>query len=85
LYDNSDADDRKALQRFVSSAESTNRCTPPALEHTYNTRCRRKAKKIIKDLSHTSHCPFSLLPLLRRMHYRSIMAKAVRLAKSFYP
>ncbi|KAK6313885.1 hypothetical protein J4Q44_G00153440 [Coregonus suidteri] len=34
--------------------------TAPALQDTYNTRCRRKVKKIIKDPSHPSHGLFSL-------------------------
>ena len=34
----------------------------PALQDIYSTRCHRKAKKIIKDLSHPSHGLFTLLP-----------------------
>ena len=33
----------------------------PALQDTYTTRCHRKAKKIIKDNNHPSHCLFTPL------------------------
>jgi hypothetical protein len=33
----------------------------PALQDTYSTRCHRKAKKIIKDMNHPSHCLFTPL------------------------
>ena len=33
--------------------------TLPALQDTYSTRCHRKAKKIIKDNNHPSHCLFT--------------------------
>jgi hypothetical protein len=36
--------------------------TSPALQETYATRCHRKAKKIIKDNNHPSHCLFTPLP-----------------------
>lgn len=51
--------DRKALQRVVRTAEHTIGCTQSALQDIYNTRCCRKAKKIIRDLSHGL---FSKLP-----------------------
>jgi hypothetical protein len=46
----------------------------PALQNTYSTRCHRKAKKIIKDINHPSHCPFTPLPSSRRDQYRCIKA-----------
>ena len=49
---NSTAADRKALQRVARSAESTIGGILPALQDTYNTRCCRKAKKIIRNPSH---------------------------------
>jgi hypothetical protein len=42
----------RALQRVVRSAQRINRGTLPALQDIYSTQCHRKAKKIIKDLSH---------------------------------
>jgi hypothetical protein len=45
---------RRALQRVVRSA----------LRNTYSTRCHRKAKKIINDTNHPSHCLF--IPLQSR-------------------
>jgi hypothetical protein len=37
----------------------------PAFHDTYSTRCHRKAKKIIKDSNHPSHCLFTPLPSRR--------------------
>jgi hypothetical protein len=54
----------------------------PALQDTYNTRCHRKAKKIIKDNNHPSHC--NSLPSRRRGQYRCIRAGTERLKNSFY-
>ena len=84
-YGNSTATDCKVLQRVVRSAEHTIGCLLTAIQETYNTRCCRKAKKIIKDLRQASHSLFSLLPLLRRGQYRSIMTKTVGPTNSFYP
>jgi hypothetical protein len=61
-FGKSTASDCKALQRVISSAERTNWRTLQALQDTYNTRCLRMAKKIIKDLSHLSHGLFPPLP-----------------------
>lgn len=52
--------DRKALQRVVRTAEHTIGCTQSALQDIYNNYIYcRKAKKIIRDLSHGL---FSKLP-----------------------
>jgi hypothetical protein len=56
----------------------------PALHDTYNTRCHRKAKKIIKDNNHPSHCLFTPLPSRRRGQYRCIKAGTERLKNSLY-
>ena len=48
-YGNSTATDRKALQRVIRAVEFTIGCTLPALQDTYHTRCRRKAKMIIRN------------------------------------
>ena len=55
----------------------------------YTRRCQRKAPKIVKDPSHTSHRLFSL-PLhgKRSLHgkrYRSAKSRTKRLLNSFYP
>jgi hypothetical protein len=83
-YSNSTAADSKAFQRVIRAAESTIGCTLSAHQDIYNTRCRRKAKKIINDPSHPSHALFSPLQSHRCRQYRSIMAKTERLANSFY-
>jgi pantothenate kinase type III len=37
----------------------------PALQDTYSRQCHRKAKNIIKDNNHLSHCLFTPLPSRR--------------------
>ena len=65
LYDNCTARNHKALQRLVRSAQRITRGKVPslqeALQDIYSTRCHRKAKKIIKDITHPSHCLFTPL------------------------
>ena len=56
----------------------------PALQDTYITRCHRKAKKIIKDNNHPSHCLFPPLSSRRQGQYRCIKAGTERLKNSFY-
>ena len=60
-YGNCSAHKRKALQRAVKSAQRITGGKLPALHDTYTTRCHRKAKKIIKDNNHPSHCLFTPL------------------------
>ena len=80
-YGNCSAHNRKALQRVVRSAPGGKL---PALQDTYTTQCHRKAKNIIKDNNHPSHCLFTPLSSRRRGHYRCIKAGAERLKNSFY-
>jgi hypothetical protein len=47
-------------------------------------RCHRKAKKIIMDNNHPSHCMFTPLSSRRRGQYRCIIAGTERLKNSFY-
>ena len=65
-YGNCSAHNHKALQRVVRSAQCITRSKIPVLQGTYSTRCRRKAKKIIKDNNQPSHCLFTPLPSRRR-------------------
>ena len=83
-YDNCSAHNRKALQRVVRSAQRIAGGKLPALQHTYPTRCHRKAIKIIKDNHHPSHCLFTPLSSRRRGQYRCIKARTERLKNSFY-
>jgi hypothetical protein len=55
-----------------------------ALQYTYNTRCHRKAKRIVKDNNELSHCLFTPLSSRRRGQYRCIKAGTGRLKNSFY-
>jgi gmma-aminobutyric acid receptor subunit gamma len=71
-YGNCTVHNRKALQRVVQSAQRITGATLPALQDIYSTRCYRKAKKIIKDLSHPSHILFTQLPSRKRRRHRCI-------------
>ena len=64
-YCNCTALNHKALQRVVRSAQCITGGKLPALHDTYSTRCHRKAKKIVKDNNHLSHCLFTPLPSRR--------------------
>jgi gmma-aminobutyric acid receptor subunit gamma len=57
-YGNCTAHDRWALQMVVRSAQRITGDKLPALQDTYSIQCHRKAKKIIKDNNHPSHCLF---------------------------
>jgi hypothetical protein len=83
-YGNCTAHNRGALQRVGWSAQRITGGKLPALQDTYNTRCHRKAKKIIKDNNHPSHCLFTLLPSRRRGQYMCIKSGTERLKNSFY-
>jgi hypothetical protein len=83
-YSNCTALNRKALQRVVRSAQCITRGKLPALQDTFSTQCHRKAKKIIKDNNHPSHCLFTPLSSRRRDQYRCIKAGTERLKYSFY-
>ena len=60
-YGNCTTHNRRALQRVVRSAQRITGGKLPALQDTYSTRCHRKAKKIIKENNHPSHCLFTPL------------------------
>ncbi|KAK6299813.1 hypothetical protein J4Q44_G00298460 [Coregonus suidteri] len=64
-YGNCTARNHRALQRVVWSAERITGGKLPA-QDTYSTRCHWKAKKIIKDINHPSHCLFTPLSSRRR-------------------
>jgi hypothetical protein len=83
-YGNCTACQRRALQRVVWSAQRIAGGKLPALQDTYSTRCHRKAKKIIKDNNHPSHCLFTPLSSRRQGQYRCIKAGTERLKNSFY-
>ena len=83
-YGNCTTINRMALQRVVRSAQRITGGKLPPLHDTYNTRCHRKVKKIIKDNNHLSHCLFTPLSSKRRGQYRCIKAETERLRNSFY-
>ena len=51
----------KALQRVVRTSQYITGAKLPAIRDLYTRRCQRKALKIAKDPSHSSHRLFSLL------------------------
>ncbi|XP_071207311.1 outer dense fiber protein 2-like isoform X1 [Salvelinus alpinus] len=69
-YCNCTAHNCRVLQRVVRSAQRITGGKLPALQDTYNTRCHRKEKKIIKDNNHPSHYLFT--PLSSRRLERSM-------------
>jgi hypothetical protein len=81
-YGNCSASDRKALQSVVRMAQYVTGAELTAIQDLYNRRCQRKAHKIVRDSSHPSHRPFSLLPHGKRC--RSAKSRTKRLLNSFY-
>ncbi|KAK0146197.1 hypothetical protein N1851_014495 [Merluccius polli] len=73
----------KALQRVVRSAQRITRTELPTIQDLYSQCCRRKAQRILSDLSHPRHRLFTLLPSGR--WYRSIRTHTSRFRDSFYP
>ena len=67
---NCTAHSHRALQRVVRSAQRITGGKLPSLQDTYSTQCHRKAKKIIKDNNHPSHCLFTPLTSRRQGQYR---------------
>ncbi|KAI5618092.1 gastrula zinc finger protein XlCGF28.1-like [Silurus asotus] len=82
-FGNSTMQDRRALQRVVRSAERTIHTELPDLQDIYSTRCRTRARKIVKDLSHPNNGLFSLLRSGKR--FRSLKANTERMRRSFFP
>ncbi|KAJ8361361.1 hypothetical protein SKAU_G00178860 [Synaphobranchus kaupii] len=82
-YGLSSAQDRKALQRVVRSAERTIGITLPTLQDLYIRRCRTRACRIMKDPHHPNNGLFQLLRSGKRL--RSHAAKTERLRRSFFP
>ncbi len=79
-YGNSSNQDCKALQRVVRLAE---RISGSSLQDIYFKRCKSRAAKILKNSNHPGKHLFCLLPSGKR--FRSMMAKTVRLRRSFFP
>ncbi len=82
-FGNSTAGHRKDLERVMQTARHIVGGELPSLQDIYTRRCKRKARRIIKDSSHPSHSLLSLLPSGRRL--RSIRSRTSRLRDSFFP
>ncbi len=82
-YSNATNQDCKALQRVVRLAERISGSALPSLQDIYLKRCKSRAAKIIKDSNHPGNRLFITLPSGKR--FRSMMAKTVRLRRSFFP
>ncbi len=82
-FGNRTAGNRRALQRVVRTARHIVGGELPSLQDIYTRRCRRKARRIIKDSSHPSHSLLSLLPSGRR--FLCIRSRTSRLRDSFFP
>ncbi|KAI5613412.1 gastrula zinc finger protein XlCGF28.1-like [Silurus asotus] len=79
---NSTMQDRRALQRVVGSAERTIHNELLNLQDIYSMRCRARARKIMKDLSHPNNGLFSLLRSGKC--FRSLKANTERMRRSFF-
>ncbi|KAK1785226.1 hypothetical protein P4O66_018626, partial [Electrophorus voltai] len=84
-FGNSTKQDRQALQRVVRSAERITHTELPDLQTIYYKRCQTKARKIVKDPTHTNNRLFSLLRSGRSGRFRSLKTKTERLKRSFFP
>ncbi len=73
----------QTLQRVMRTARHIVGGELPSLQDIYTSRCKRKARRIIKDSSHPSHRLLSLLPSGRRL--RSIRSRTSQLRDSFFP
>ena len=82
-YGNCSASDRKALQRVVRTSQYITGAKVPAIQDLYTRRCQRKALKIVKNSSHSSHRLFSLLLYGKR--FRRTKFRTKMLLNSFYP
>ncbi|XP_072558692.1 uncharacterized protein [Paramormyrops kingsleyae] len=82
-YGSCTAQDKKALQRVVKTAQRITGSPLPAITDIYNTRCLRKTKSILKDPSHPALALFTFLPSGKRL--RTIHSRTTRLRNSFYP
>ncbi|KAI4877995.1 hypothetical protein NFI96_012191, partial [Prochilodus magdalenae] len=72
-FGNSNASDRKTLQRIVRTTEEIIEVSLPSVTDIHTTRCTRKARSIMKDPTHPSHGLFSLLPSGRRWDYSPLL------------
>lgn len=81
-YGNTTAQDRRALQRVIKSAQRLITSELPNIHSLYNQRCLRKAKRIVLDPHHPSYTHFTLLPSGRR--YRCMRAHTSRLGTASF-
>ena len=83
-YNSCTVEEKDALQRVVRQAERIITGTSlPDLTTLSDSRCLRRARKIIRDRSHPGHRLFTRLPLGKR--YRIIYARTTRFRASFFP
>ena len=82
-YAGSTAEDRKAVQRVINTAQKIIGCPLTSLEHIATSCCLRRTKAITGDPTHPAYPLFDLLPSGR--HYRSTKFHTSRLTYSFFP
>ncbi|KAI4905611.1 hypothetical protein NFI96_003219 [Prochilodus magdalenae] len=70
-YGNCTAQDRKALQRVIKTAQLISGAAFPSLQDIYRTRVIRRTHSIIRDSTHPQHSLFTLLPSGRRYRKQS--------------
>ncbi len=92
-YGNTTAQDRRALQRVIKSAQRLITSELPNIHSLYNQRCLRKAKRIVLDPHHPSYTlhPTTIWPQIQ-VHARpyqptgdSFFPQAIRLLNAKPP
>ncbi|KAK1803858.1 hypothetical protein P4O66_003800 [Electrophorus voltai] len=81
-FGNSTKQDRQALQRVVRSAERIIYTKLPDLQTIYYKQCQTKARRIVKDPTHTNNRLFSLLRSGKS--FCSLKTNTERLKRSFF-
>ncbi len=72
-----------ALQRVINTAKNIIGTYLPSISDISEVRCLRRAQRILKDNTHPSHSPFTMLPSGKR--YRTIRCHITRLQSNFFP
>ena len=82
-YNNLTVDDKRKLNKIVSTASRVIGEQLPTLESIYRQRLRKRSVKIVEDPSHPAYELFDMLPSGRR--FRSIKTRTNRFKNSLFP
>ncbi|KAK1796815.1 hypothetical protein P4O66_000906 [Electrophorus voltai] len=82
-FGNCTKQDRQSFQKVVHSAKRITHTELPDLQTIYYKRCQTKARRIVKDPTHTNNRLFSLLRSGKC--FRFLQTNTERLKRSFFP